>query len=72
MVVILLHSIKLDDRGMYAKRAPTLEGEVFGSGKVETGQVVGILVSVVKHDVPTACLGMAAWVVCSQYDLWCP
>lgn len=57
---------------MYAKRAPTLEGEVFGCGKVETGQVVGVLVSVVKYNVSTASLNMAAWVVCSQYDLWCP
>ena len=54
VVIVEIQAVKLDHRGMYAQGSPLLEGEMFGGGQIEAGQVVGILSHVVKGDVSAA------------------
>lgn len=63
MVIVKIQSVKLDDRGMYAKRSPLLESKMLGGGYIETGEVVGIFIRVIKYNFSATCLLMAARVI---------
>ena len=63
MVIVKIQSVKLDDRGMYAKRSPALENEMFGGCQIEASKVIGILAHIVKGDVSAAMIGMASRII---------
>ena len=63
MVIVKIQSVKLDDRGMYAKRSPALENEMLGGGKIETSKVIGILAHIVECNVSASMIGMASWII---------
>ena len=56
---------------MDAQCSPALEGEMLGGGQVEAGEMIGILANVVECDISTSMVRMTAWIIRSQYNLWC-
>ena len=51
---------------------PALENEMLGGGKIETGQMISIFVSIVKCNISTSMVRMTARVIGSQYNLGSP
>lgn len=48
---------------MYPQCSPLLESKMLGGGYIETGEVVGIFIRVIKYNVSATCLLMAARVI---------